>query len=256
MAILSITGLTKSFGGIVANDAISFDVARGQLYAVIGPNGAGKTTLFNLISGVLSPTSGTVRFDGSDITGLAQADIAALGVIRTYQLVQLFRQRTVEENVQIGFHLATRGGIAAALFRPRWVRDQERHMRERARELLQFVGLERQAGLVADKLPYGQQRLLEIARALAAGPKLLLLDEPAAGLNTQETEILGGIIQRINAQNTTIILIEHDMTLVMRIAQRLTVLDFGKKIAEGTPEEIKSHPAVLAAYLGEVDTYD
>ncbi|MBS0248693.1 MAG: ABC transporter ATP-binding protein [Proteobacteria bacterium] len=253
MTLLSVSNLTKSFGGIVANDSVSFDLNEGDIYAVIGPNGAGKTTLFNLISGVLRPTSGSVQYAGRDITGLAQADIAALGVVRTYQLVQLFRQRTVEENVQIGFHLATRGGVGAALFRPGWVRRQERMVREKSRELLRLVGLESQAGLVADKLPYGQQRLLKIARAMAAGPKLLMLDEPAAGLDTQETSVLGDVIQRINDQGITIVLIEHDMNLVMRMATRITVLDFGKKIAEGTPVEVKVNPAVLAAYLGEAE---
>lgn len=253
MALLSVSNLTKTFGGIVANEKVSFDVKDGEIYAIIGPNGAGKTTLFNQISGVLKPTSGSVRFGGNDITGLPQANIAALGIVRTYQLVQLFRQRTVEENVQIGFHLATRGGIAAALFRPRWVREQERMVREKARDLLKLVGLEQHAELTADLLPYGQQRLLEIARALAAKPRVLLLDEPAAGLDTHETMVLGDVIQRINDQNITVVLIEHDMNLVMRMAQRITVLDFGRKIAEGAPDEIKTNPAVITAYLGEAE---
>lgn len=256
MALLSVDNLTKRFGGLVANQSISFDVGDGELLAVIGPNGAGKTTLFNQISGFFPPTSGTVRFDGRDITGLPSHKVAAAGLVRTYQLVQLFSQLTVAENVEIGSHRVTRGGVGGALFRPDWFRREERSVREGAHELLRFVGLEGQADLPADKLPYGRQRLLEVARALAAKPRLLLLDEPAAGLNTQETEALAEIIMRIHRGGTTIILIEHDMSLVMKIAQRIVVLDFGKKIAEGTPAEIRAHPDVIAAYLGGVEVAD
>lgn len=256
MALLSVSEATKRFGGLLANERISFDVEEGELLAVIGPNGAGKTTLFNVISGFLPPTSGAIRFDGKDITAASSHRIAASGLIRTYQLVQLFEHLTVAENVEIGSHRVTRGGVLAALFRPQWMRRQERSVCEEARELLRFVGLEGQADLPADKLPYGRRRLLEVARALAARPRLLLLDEPAAGLNTQETEALADVIARVNRGGTTVILIEHDMSLVMKIAQRIVVLDFGRKIAEGTPDEIRAHPDVIAAYLGGEDTAD
>lgn len=250
MSLLKVKGLTKRFGGLAANNDISLEVPQGSLFAVIGPNGAGKTTFFNMISGFLSSTAGSIEFDGRDVTRVPQYDIAAMGLVRTFQLVQLFKGMSVAENVEVGCHLATKGGVAASLFRPSWFRKQELEVRERAHELLDFVGLSAQADLDSELLPYGQQRLLEVARALAAKPKMLLLDEPAAGLNTQETEGLAHIIQKINAQGTTVLLIEHDVALVTRIAHRIAVLDFGKKIAEGTPDEIKAHPDVIAAYLG------
>jgi branched-chain amino acid transport system ATP-binding protein len=250
MALLEVRGLTKRFDGLVANSDIDLDVAEGSLFAVIGPNGAGKTTFFNMISGFLQPTSGTIAFAGAEITKLRQDKIAAMGLVRTFQLVQLFGGMSVAENVEVGCHLATRGGIGAALVRPPWFRHQEADVRAKARELLDFVGLAAQAEQEATLLPYGQQRLLEVARALAAKPRLLLLDEPAAGLNAHETEVLADIIQRVNRQNITVILIEHDVALVTRIAQRIAVLDFGRKITEGTPDEIKRHPEVIAAYLG------
>jgi branched-chain amino acid transport system ATP-binding protein len=250
MTLLSVNNVTKRFGGLLANDAISFDVPEETVFAVIGPNGAGKTTLFNTISGFFPPTEGRIAFAGDDITGVAQRRIAARGLVRTYQLVQLFKDLTVAENVQVGFHLVTKGAIGAALLRPRWMREQEARVRKEALELLEFVGLAAQADSRADTLPYGQQRLLEVARALAAKPRLLLLDEPAAGLNAHETDALAAVIQELNRQGTTVLLIEHDMALVTRIAQRIAVLDFGCKITEGTPDEIKRHPDVIAAYLG------
>jgi branched-chain amino acid transport system ATP-binding protein len=250
MALLSVSNVTKRFGGLAANDDISFDVPEKTVFAVIGPNGAGKTTLFNAISGFFPPTEGRIAFDGDDITGLPQRKIAERGLVRTYQLVQLFKDLTVAENVHVGFHLVTKGAIGAALVRPRWMREQEARIREETRELLAFVGLSEQADMGADTLPYGRQRLLEVARALAAKPRLLLLDEPAAGLNPDETEKLADTILRIRDRGITVLLIEHDMSLVMRIAQHIVVLDFGKKIAEGTPEQIKAHPDVIAAYLG------
>jgi branched-chain amino acid transport system ATP-binding protein len=250
MALLKVQGLTKRFGGLAANNAIDLEFPEGSLFAVIGPNGAGKTTFFSMISGFLDSTSGSIAFAGRDTTRMRQDRIAAMGLVRTFQLVQLFKGMSVIENVEVGCHLATRGGVAASLLRPAWFRKQEIEVRERAHELLDFVGLGAQADQDAEILPYGQQRLLEVARALASKPKLLLLDEPAAGLNTQETEGLATIIQKINAQGTTVLLIEHDVGLVTRIAHRIAVLDFGKKIAEGTPDEIKVHPEVIAAYLG------
>ena len=250
MTLLAVENVTKRFDGLLANDSISFAVPAQTVFAVIGPNGAGKTTLFNTISGFFLPSEGRISFDGADITGMAQRKIAARGLVRTYQLVQLFKDLTVAENVQVGFHLVTKGAIGAALLRPPWMRAQEARVRDEARELLAFVGLAAQADARADTLPYGQQRLLEVARALAAQPKLLLLDEPAAGLNTGETQALADTILRIRDRGITVLLIEHDMSLVMQIAQRIVVLDFGRKIAEGTPAEIKAHPDVIAAYLG------
>jgi len=248
--LLSVSNVTKRFGGLLANEAISFAVPENSVFAVIGPNGAGKTTLFNAISGFFPPNEGRIVFDGADITGLPQRRIAARGLLRTYQLVQLFKDLTVAENVQVGFHLVTRGAIGAALLRSRWVREQEARVRAETADLLAFVGLAAQADMRADALPYGRQRLLEVARALAARPRLLLLDEPAAGLNPDETQALADTILRIRERGITVLLIEHDMSLVMRIAQHIVVLDFGKKIAEGTPDEIKQHPDVIAAYLG------
>jgi len=256
MGLLTVRGLSKRFGGLVANNEIDLDVPAGSLFAVIGPNGAGKTTFFNMVSGFMKPDSGAIEFVSRDITRTSQDQVAAMGLIRTFQLVQLFRGMSVAENVEVGFHLATKGGIGAALVRPRWFRRQEEHVRSRARALLDYVGLGAQAELEAELLPYGQQRLLELARALAAEPKLLLLDEPAAGLNGHETDALAAILQRVNAEGVTLLLIEHDMALVTRIAQRIAVLDFGRKIAEGSPEEIKAHPAVIAAYLGDTETND
>jgi branched-chain amino acid transport system ATP-binding protein len=250
MALLAVRNLTKRFAGLTANSDISLEIPEGCLFAVIGPNGAGKTTFFNMVSGFLPPTEGTIEFAGEDITNLRQDKIAAKGLVRTFQLVQLFKNMTVVENVEVGFHLATKGGVAAALSRLSWFRRQEADVHAKARELLAFVGLAGQADQDAELLPYGQQRLLEVARALAAKPRLLLLDEPAAGLNAHETDALAVVIQELNRKGTTVLLIEHDMALVTRIAQRIAVLDFGCKITEGTPDEIKRHPDVIAAYLG------
>ncbi|MBQ0820317.1 ABC transporter ATP-binding protein [Microvirga sp. HBU67558] len=250
MSLLSIRNVTKRFGGLVANDSISIEVPEGTLFAVIGPNGAGKTTLFNMVSGTFSPTSGSIHFDGQQISSLPQDEVAGRGLIRTYQLVQLFKDLTVAENVQVGFHRVTKGGIGSALFHPRWMREQEREIAQETRNILAFVGLGDRHDVPADQLPYGQQRLLEVARALAAKPRLMLLDEPAAGLNVQETEALAEVIRAVHARGITVVLIEHDMGLIMKVAQRIVVLDFGRKIAEGTPDEIRSHPDVIAAYLG------
>jgi branched-chain amino acid transport system ATP-binding protein len=250
MALLAVRNLTKRFEGLTANSDIDLEVSEGSLFAVIGPNGAGKTTFFNMVSGFLEPTAGTIAFAGEDITNLRQDKIAAKGLVRTFQLVQLFKGMTVAENVEVGFHLASKGGVAAALMRLAWFRRQEADVHAKARELLAFVGLAGQAEQDAELLPYGQQRLLEVARALAAKPRLLLLDEPAAGLNAHETDALAAVIQELNRKGTTVLLIEHDMALVTRIAHRIAVLDFGCKITEGTPDEIKRHPDVIAAYLG------
>jgi branched-chain amino acid transport system ATP-binding protein len=254
MMLLTVRNLTKRFDGLTANSDINLDIPEGSLFGVIGPNGAGKTTFFNMVSGFMQPTTGAIEFAGKEITKLRQDKIAAMGLIRTFQLVQIFQGMSVAENVEVGFHLRTRGGIASALVRPPWLRRQEAEIRVKTRELLDFVGLGAQAGMSAELLPYGQQRLLEVARALAAGPRLLLLDEPAAGLNAHETDALAEVIQETNARGVTILLIEHDVGLVTRIAHRIAVLDFGCKITEGTPDEIKRHPDVIAAYLGTEET--
>jgi branched-chain amino acid transport system ATP-binding protein len=256
MAMLAIQGITKRFGGLVANDDVTFQVEKGQIFAVIGPNGAGKTTLFNMIAGTFPPSEGEVVFDGAAISGRPVARIAQAGLVRTYQLVQLFKALTVAENVMVGFHRVTTGGVFSALLRPPAIRRQEREIAARATEILDFVGLSHRANVTADLLPYGEQRLLEVARALAASPKLLLLDEPAAGLNTEETAELARVVRKVNENGVTIMLIEHDMGLVMQIAHRIAVLDYGRKIAEGTPEEIRAHPDVIAAYLGGTEGYD
>ena len=250
MTLLSLEGVTRRYGGLVAVDTVDLDVAEGGVTAVIGPNGAGKTTLFNLVSGFQKPNAGRIVFAGEDITMRLPEQIAASGLVRTFQLVQLFQNLSVLENIQVGCHLHTRGGIFSALMRSRATRETEREVDARARELLDFVGLEGAADSEARALAYGQQRLLEIARALAAKPKLLLLDEPAAGLSADESKRLSAAIRDIARRGTTVLLIEHDMKLVMNTADTIAVMDFGRKIAEGTPAAIRENPAVIAAYLG------
>ena len=251
MALLKVRDLTKRFEGLTANSDINLEVPEGSLFAVIGPNGAGKTTFFNMISGFLPPTAGTIEFAGQDITDVRQDKIAAMGLVRTFQLVQLFKGMTVAENVEVGFHLATKGGVAAALMRPAWFRRQEAEVHAKARELLAFVGLAEQADHDAELLPYGQQRLFEVARAhggKAAAACCSTNRRPAS--TPRRPTRLRKSSSRSTRKATTVLLIEHDVALVTRIAHRIAVLDFGCKITEGTPDEIKRHPDVIAAYLG------
>lgn len=249
--LLTVSHLTKSFGGVTAVRDVSFDVFPGQIVAVIGPNGAGKTTLFNMITAVLPPTSGTVRFRGVEITGKRPCDIAKLGITRTFQNLQIFKNMSVVENVMTGSHVSLNTGFWGAAFRFPRVRKEEETVLQKAMELLKEVGLLEQAYENAATLPYGSQRLLELARAAASGPKLILLDEPMAGLNPQESRELVDIILKMRSQGMTFLFVEHDMETVMSIADNIIVLDFGQKIAEGSPQEIYNNPHVIAAYLGD-----
>ncbi len=251
MPILSIEGLSKSFGGLDALQDVTFSVYQGQIKAVIGPNGAGKTTLFNLIAGSYQPTNGRAVFSGEELTGKAPHTVCRMGVARTFQHSLVFDDMTLVENVLVGRHSRTRAGIlSAALTLPRH-RAEERASLKEAHEVLRRVGLDDRADEVAGNMPMGERHLLEIARALAAQPRLLLLDEPAAGLNDEETSRLAETVRRIRADDVTVLLVEHDMAFVMDISDEVVVLDYGRKIAEGPPLMILENEAVIKAYLGE-----
>jgi len=252
-ALLVVDDVTLKFGGLVALDKVSFDIREGEILGLIGPNGAGKTTCFNVTTGVYKPTSGAVRFQGRKLTGMKRHKITKAGIARTFQNIRLFKSMTALENVLVGTDAQHRTGLASALLRLPRHRREEKQGHERAMELLRFMGLESKADELAVNLSYGDQRRLEIARAMATGPKLLCLDEPAAGFNPAEKQKLMALIRKVRDQGYTVLLIEHDMRLVMGVTDRIVVLEFGRKIAEGTPDEIRDNPAVIAAYLGVED---
>jgi len=249
-ALLEIREATKVFGGLTAVNRVSFDVQEGQIVGLIGPNGAGKTTVFNLITGNYRADGGTIAFAGRSLSGTRTHRIVQLGIARTFQNIRLFQQLSAVENVLAGRHCRTRAGPWAAMLRLPGQRREEREAAERAASELSFVGLRAQALELAKNLSYGNQRKLEIARALATDPRLVILDEPAGGMNEHETEELIGLIRRIQARGITVLLIEHDMSLVMKACENIVVLEYGARIAEGPPEVIKADPRVVEAYLG------
>ena len=249
--LLDARNCTKTFGGLVAVSDVDFAIPRGAIVSLIGPNGAGKTTFFNMITGLYIPTTGTIKFDGDELTGLKPHEVVRLGIGRTFQNIRLFGNMSAEDNVLVGMHHGLKGRWWEAIIRPPSIIREEEAALVRAHELLDLVGLRQRAKSLARNLPYGDQRRLEIARALGTNPKLLLLDEPTAGMNPEETSTLTDFVRRLRADlGLTILLIEHDMKVVMGISDRVTVLDHGEKISEGTPDEVRADKRVIEAYLG------
>jgi branched-chain amino acid transport system ATP-binding protein len=253
MSLLQVSGLTKSFGGLTAVKDVDIRIDQGDILGMIGPNGAGKTTVFNLVTGIYRPDRGTVEFDGHSIVGMRPHGIASAGVARTFQTIRLFPNLTVLENVMAGRDCRSRSGVLGAILHPPAERKEERDIRAQAERHLRFMNIWQFRHELAKNLPYGDQRRVEVARALATGPKLLILDEPAAGLNEHESADLMALIRTIRDQGITLWLIEHDMKVVMGVSDRVVVLDNGMKIAEGTPQEVQSNQRVVEAYLGRDD---
>ena len=251
--MLKLTNVSKRFGGLSVLQDVSFEVPEGKVFGLIGPNGAGKTTVFNLITGLLAPTGGAIEFGGHSLVGVKPHQITRLGLGRTFQNIRIFKEMTLIENVVVGMHAHLDYGVPGWLLSLPGFRAQERQARDRAHELLGWVGLDAKAHDTADKLSYGDQRKLELARALATQPKLLLLDEPVAGMNSGEKVALMDVITRIAKRGFTVFMIEHDMRFVMGLCERIAVLNFGKIIAEGSPDQIKNNPDVIEAYLGRDD---